>query len=116
MRSELQFESVTPRRLRLLRCYQLLKHTRMVRLFNRVVAGLAGAFAGLLAVSVPIDFYRRLFSNSRAVQANQPLDFSNGLGGSLIVLLLTAVLAFVSYILINFALTTPKPAPPDSDD
>lgn len=88
----------------------------MLRLFNRLVAGLAGIFAGLLAIGVPLNFYGRLFSNSRAVESSQPLDFSNGLGGSLIVVLLTAILAFVSYILIHFALTTPRPMPPDSDD
>jgi phosphotransferase system glucose/maltose/N-acetylglucosamine-specific IIC component len=79
-----------------------------------VIAALAGVFAGFLAIAVPINFYGSLFSWSRAAQPGQ-LDFSSGLGGSMIVLLLTAVLGFVSYILIRFSLTSPKPEPPDPE-
>jgi hypothetical protein len=88
----------------------------VIRLFNRVIAGVAGAFAGFLAITIPINFYGSLFSQSRVEQRNGQLDFSNGLGGSMIVLLLTAVLGFVSYILIRFSLTSPKPNPSDMED
>jgi hypothetical protein len=76
-----------------------------------VIGGLAGVFAGLLAIVVPLNFYASLFSNSGARQPNAQLDFWNGVGGSMVVMLLTVVLGFVSYILIRFSLTRPKSSP-----
>jgi phosphotransferase system glucose/maltose/N-acetylglucosamine-specific IIC component len=87
----------------------------VIRLLNRVIAALAGVFAGFLAIAVPINFYGSLFSRSRVAQPGGQPDFSSGLGGSMIVLLLTTILGFVSYILIRFSFTSPKPEPPDPE-
>lgn len=85
----------------------------MTRFFMRVVGGILGLFAGLLAIAAPLNFYSNLFTTPTTAPKltlapdGQP-DFWSGIGASLIVLLLTAVLAFVSFILIRFAFTSPQ--------
>jgi hypothetical protein len=80
-----------------------------MRSLNRLVAAFAGVFAGLLAIAVPVNFYGSLFFNRQASPANGQLDFWDGVGGSMIVLLLVVVFGFLSFILIRFALTGSKP-------
>jgi hypothetical protein len=85
----------------------------MTRFFMRVIGGILGLFAGALAIAAPLNFYSNLFTTpTTAPKLNlapdgQP-DFWSGIGASLIVLLLTTVLAFVSFILIRFAFTSPQ--------
>jgi TRAP-type C4-dicarboxylate transport system permease small subunit len=84
----------------------------MTRFFMRVLGGILGLFAGVLAIVAPLNFYSNLFTTPTdapklSLPDGQP-DFWSGIGASLIVLLLTAVLAFVSFILIRFAFTSPQ--------
>jgi hypothetical protein len=84
----------------------------MTRFFMRVIGGFLGLFAGLLAIAAPLNFYSNLFTTPTTApklnfQPDGQPDFWSGIGGSMIVLLLTAVLAFVSFILIRFAFTSP---------
>ena len=85
----------------------------MTRFFMRVVGGILGLFAGALALAAPLNFYSNLFTTPTTapkldLTPNGQPDFWSGIGASLIVLLLTAVLAFVSFILIRFAFTNPQ--------
>ncbi len=82
----------------------------MIRFFLRLLSGVGGLIAGLLAILAPLNFYTNLFMGVGAARSynHGQLDFAEGLGGSMIVLLFAAVFACVSYVLIRFALARPE--------
>jgi hypothetical protein len=78
----------------------------MIQIVLRVLSGVGGLIAGLLAILVPLNFYWNLFSSLGAAQAhnNGQMGFGDSLGGAMIVLLFAAVFACISYVLLHFAL------------
>ena len=79
----------------------------MLRLFIRIVGGVAGVIIGLLSILVPLNFYLNLFSDVRVLPRESQLGFWDGVSGSMLVLIFFAVFGFISFILIRFAFTRP---------
>lgn len=80
---------------------------RVTRLFIRLISGIGGLVAGVLAIFAPVNFYTKLFTGTGGTLQNGQMDFGEGLGGAMIVLLFAAVFAIISFILIRFAFTRP---------
>jgi hypothetical protein len=79
----------------------------MLRLFIRIVGGVAGVIIGLLSILVPLNFYLNLFSGVDVLPRESQLSFWDGVSGSMLVLIFFAVFGFISFILIRFAFTRP---------
>ncbi len=79
----------------------------MTRLLIRLISGIGGLVAGVLAIFAPVNFYTKLFTGSGGTLHNGQMDFGEGLGGAMIVLLFAAVFAIISYVLIRFAFARP---------
>jgi hypothetical protein len=71
----------------------------------RAISGVAGAIIGLLSILVPLNFYLNLFTHNTPAQQQSQLSFWDGVSGSMIVLIFFAVFAFISFLLLRFALT-----------
>jgi hypothetical protein len=87
----------------------------MKKLFLRVLSGVAGLIASLVAILGPFSVYSsQSMERESAQQYHGQPDFWGAVGGWLTVLFISVLLGFVAYFLLRFSLTQPKSKRPDA--
>lgn len=77
----------------------------MKKLFLRVLSGVVGLAASLVAILVPLSFYaNESMERSSARQYHGQSDLWAGIGGWLTILFISAFSGFVAYYLLRFSL------------
>jgi hypothetical protein len=81
----------------------------MRQIVFRVLGGLLGFFAAIGAVTGPILFISNSLSEADSVRQNGGrFSLAGAIGGSLTVLVLAGLLAFLAFTLLRFAFRGPK--------
>jgi hypothetical protein len=115
-KSHYRTSEIANRHLSGLRVYQALTDAQSVKLFAemrqimfRGLGGILGLFAAIAAVMGPILFISNSLNEADSVRQNGGhFSLAGAIGGSLVVLVLAGLFAFLAFTLLRFAFRGPK--------